>query len=146
MSEGEGSEDDNVVVLPVSNYPSDGTEATWRLNDPQFKYRQIDDTRWRLALAEMWVDKTGAKEPGKFYIVVCFAECECYSIGFARQINICDSDQACPDAEPSCLASLLSVPKIKSFGFLISHASLTSCVLTASSSTSSASHLAWSLR
>jgi hypothetical protein len=62
------SDDDNVVVLPVPDSLSDGDESTWRLDDPQFKYRMIDDTRWRLALAQMWVEKTGAIIEGKSLI------------------------------------------------------------------------------
>jgi hypothetical protein len=62
------SDDDNVVVLPVPDSLSDGDEGTWRLDDPQFKYRMIDDTRWRLALAQMWVEKTGAIIEGKSLI------------------------------------------------------------------------------
>jgi hypothetical protein len=62
------SDDDNVVVLPVPGSLSDGDEGTWRLDDPQFKYRMIDDTRWRLALAQMWVEKTGAIIEGKSLI------------------------------------------------------------------------------
>jgi len=54
-----------MVVIPVADSLSDGDESTWRLDDPQFKYRMIDDTRWRLHLAEMWVEKTGASEKGK---------------------------------------------------------------------------------
>ncbi|KAJ5678380.1 uncharacterized protein N7477_004013 [Penicillium maclennaniae] len=62
-------ENENEVVLPVPDSMSDGDETTWRLNDPQFKYRMIDDTRWRLALAQMWIEKTGAIETGKTYIL-----------------------------------------------------------------------------
>lgn len=57
-SDEEGEE----VVLPVPDSLSDGDESTWRLNDPQFQYRMIDDTKWRMALAEKWVEKTGAIE------------------------------------------------------------------------------------
>lgn len=59
-----GADDDDVVVIPVPDELSDGTEETWRLNDSQFQYRMIDDSRWRLSLAQMWVEKTGAAEKG----------------------------------------------------------------------------------
>lgn len=62
------SDDENVVVIPVADSLSDGDKNTWRLNDSQFKYRMIDDTRWREALAEMWVQKTGAYEQGKLWL------------------------------------------------------------------------------
>lgn len=58
------SDEENEVVLPVPDSMSDGDESTWRLNDPQFQYRMIDDTRWRVALAQMWIEKTGAVEKG----------------------------------------------------------------------------------
>lgn len=61
------SDDENLVVIPVADSLSDGDEATWRLDDPQFKYRMLDDTRWRLHLAQMWVERTGASEQGKPY-------------------------------------------------------------------------------
>lgn len=61
----ESSDDDNVVVIPVPDELSDGSEGTWPLNDPNYKYRMLDDTRWRQALAEMWVQRTGAYEEGK---------------------------------------------------------------------------------
>lgn len=98
MSDADSS-DEGVVVLPVSGFRSDGTEEMWRLNDSQFKYRQIDDSRWRQALAEMWVERTGAKEPGKSPIVVCLVKYEYlvpfYCIKLALQINICGFEQVC---------------------------------------------------
>lgn len=62
----ENSDDDNVVVIQVPDGLSDGREDTWPLKDPRFKYRMLDDTRWRMALAEMWIERTGAKEEGKW--------------------------------------------------------------------------------
>lgn len=57
-------DEEDVVVIPVPDELSDGTEETWPLNDPRYKYRMIDDSRWRLSLAQMWVEKTGAAEEG----------------------------------------------------------------------------------
>lgn len=61
----DSSDDENVVVIPVPDELSDGREDTWPLKDPNYKYRMLDDTRWRQALAEMWVQRTGAYEQGK---------------------------------------------------------------------------------
>lgn len=66
MAESDFSEDANVVVIPVDDSLSDGKRETWPLNDPKYKYRAVDDTKWREALAEMWIEDTGAKEEGKF--------------------------------------------------------------------------------
>lgn len=65
MAESDFSEDANVVVIPVDDSLSDGMKATWPLNNPKHKYRMVDDTKWREALAEMWIEDTGAKEEGK---------------------------------------------------------------------------------
>lgn len=63
--EGENASDDsNVVVIPVEDFLSDGDRGKWPSND-RYDYRKLDDTRWRDALAEMWVQKTGAYEEGK---------------------------------------------------------------------------------
>lgn len=75
MSTFDDSDDENVVVIPVSDSLSDGSEGTWRLNDAQFKYRMVDDTRWRQALAEMWVRETGAYEEGKLISIHCLYGC-----------------------------------------------------------------------
>lgn len=64
-NDAESSDDENVVVIPVPDELSDGSEETWPLNDPNYNYRMLDDTRWRQALAEMWVQRTGAYEQGK---------------------------------------------------------------------------------
>ncbi|KAJ6000513.1 hypothetical protein N7481_000922 [Penicillium waksmanii] len=69
MAESDFSEDANVVVIPVDDSLSDGKKETWPLNDPKYKYRAVDDTKWREALAEMWIEDTGAKEEGVAYIL-----------------------------------------------------------------------------
>ena len=70
MSSNRDSEDPNVVIIPVEDYLSDGSVARWPVNDGRFDYRMLDDTRWREALAEMWVQKTGAYEEGKISIIL----------------------------------------------------------------------------
>ncbi|KAJ5586803.1 uncharacterized protein N7459_002568 [Penicillium hispanicum] len=67
MSSDSGSEDPNVVVIPVEDSLSDGSLDAWPKNDGRFDYRMLDDSRWRDALAEMWVQKTGAYEEGITY-------------------------------------------------------------------------------
>lgn len=80
-------ENENEVILPVPDSMSDGDETTWRLNDPQFQYRMIDDTRWRVALAQMWIEKTGAIETGTLIVSLLFPCCLLYVVCIPRLVS-----------------------------------------------------------
>jgi hypothetical protein len=63
------SDDPNLVVIPVDPLLSDGDANRWPktgVPGARFEYTKIDDSRWRAALAEMWVKETGALEESKF--------------------------------------------------------------------------------
>ena len=61
----EDSDDPCEVVIPMRDELSDGSFDTWPTPDKRFDYRLVDDSRWKAALAEMWVQKTGAFESGE---------------------------------------------------------------------------------
>jgi hypothetical protein len=66
-SDGELSDDPNLVVIPVEDAKSDGNKAFWPVNsaDSKFIYRVRDDESWRIGLAEEWVKKQmGSLEKG----------------------------------------------------------------------------------
>ncbi|CEJ54084.1 hypothetical protein PMG11_00407 [Penicillium brasilianum] len=72
LSDGEVSDDPNMVVIPVEDEKSDGKKSTWPVNGPdaRFIYRIRDDEGWRIGLAQMWVEKQmGALEDGITYIL-----------------------------------------------------------------------------
>ncbi|KAF3393881.1 hypothetical protein F1880_005017 [Penicillium rolfsii] len=68
-SDGELSDDPNLVVIPVDDAKSDGNKAFWPVNTPdsKFTYRVRDDESWRIALAEDWVQKQGSREEGMWH-------------------------------------------------------------------------------
>ncbi|KAJ5656938.1 hypothetical protein N7507_008888 [Penicillium longicatenatum] len=64
------SDDPNLVVIPVDPLLSDGDANRWPkpgVPGARFEYTKIDDSRWRAALAEMWVKETGALEESVGY-------------------------------------------------------------------------------
>ncbi|KAJ5106333.1 hypothetical protein N7456_003008 [Penicillium angulare] len=65
MSSADETDDPNLVILPVESHLSDGDESKHPPLGGPLDYRKIDDTRWRMALATMWVNKTGAQEEGR---------------------------------------------------------------------------------
>ncbi|KAJ5629976.1 hypothetical protein N7528_003633 [Penicillium herquei] len=69
MSSGEESDDANMVVIPMDDCLSDGNRDTWPKPGGQYDYRQLDDSRWKAALATMWVEKNGAQEDGVSYVL-----------------------------------------------------------------------------
>lgn len=63
-------DDQNLVIIPVDPILSDGDSGTVPVTGApgnRFVYRPIDDSGWRVRLAEMWVEETGAREGGKSY-------------------------------------------------------------------------------
>lgn len=69
-SDGELSDDPNIVVIPVEDAKSDGLKSTWPRNgaDSRWVYSVRDDVGWRLGLAQMWVEKQmGAPEEGMWH-------------------------------------------------------------------------------
>ncbi|KAL4928537.1 ABC transporter transmembrane region 2-domain-containing protein [Aspergillus undulatus] len=62
------SEDDSegVVVIPIDRSFSDGDPSTWPTEE---RFGRPDDTNYRQKLAELWLRKTGAYEPGVTYII-----------------------------------------------------------------------------
>ncbi|KAJ5712921.1 uncharacterized protein N7483_010102 [Penicillium malachiteum] len=70
MSSAEESDDANLVVIPMDDCLSDGRRSTWPEPGGSYDYRQLDDSRWKAALATMWVEKNGAQEEGKLQPVV----------------------------------------------------------------------------
>lgn len=70
----EVTDDPNTVVIPVPDDKSDGKKATWPLNGPsaKFQYRLKDDSRWRIGLAEMWIEHENAKEEGTLLLFYAY--------------------------------------------------------------------------
>ncbi|KAL4898296.1 hypothetical protein BDV59DRAFT_197222 [Aspergillus ambiguus] len=59
-------DDEDIIVIPIDRSFSDGSEYMWP-KGPQFG--MPDDQYYRRKLAELWLQKTGAYEPGKHYIL-----------------------------------------------------------------------------
>lgn len=55
------SEDDNVNIIPMENFASDGDMSTW----PGGQYTERSDLRWRQLLAENWLKEMGTYEEGE---------------------------------------------------------------------------------
>lgn len=51
------------VVLPTDREPSDGDSSFW---PTEARWAMPDDSGWRVALANMWLEETGAHEKSKF--------------------------------------------------------------------------------
>jgi len=68
-------DDQNLVVIPVDPILSDGDLGTVPVTGApgnRFVYKPIEDSGWRVRLAEMWVEETGAREVGKSYVHYAF--------------------------------------------------------------------------
>ncbi|PLB46673.1 hypothetical protein P170DRAFT_438384 [Aspergillus steynii IBT 23096] len=57
---------EQVIVVPINRSFTDGSDSTWP-KDP--KYGMPDDSFYREKLAKLWLQKTGAYEPGMQYIL-----------------------------------------------------------------------------
>ncbi|KAL4942414.1 transcription-silencing protein Clr2-domain-containing protein [Aspergillus oleicola] len=58
--------DENFVTIPIDRSFSDGDTSTWPTEE---RFGRPDDSNYRSKLAEMWLKKTGAYEPGVTYII-----------------------------------------------------------------------------
>ncbi|OQE11613.1 hypothetical protein PENVUL_c002G06456 [Penicillium vulpinum] len=73
MSSSSEDGDPNVNVIPMENFPSDGSMSTW----PGGQYIERPDSRWRQLLAENWLKDMGTYEEGVTHIIEKLPEGYC---------------------------------------------------------------------
>ncbi|KAL4911975.1 transcription-silencing protein Clr2-domain-containing protein [Aspergillus aurantiobrunneus] len=66
MSQDSGDENEDALVIPINRSFSDGDTTTWPTEE---RFGRPDDTSYRRKLAEMWLGKMGAHEPGVVSII-----------------------------------------------------------------------------
>jgi hypothetical protein len=93
LSDGELSDDPNMVVIPVEDEKSDGNKSTWPVNtsDARFVYRIRDDEPWRIGLAQMWVEKQmgAALEEGMWHHFH-YVHCSCLLVCLGTNLVLMD--------------------------------------------------------